>query len=150
MGEKIDRAVMPGVQGGTFMNVVAAKAIACQEAMHPSFVTYQKQVVKNAQAMAKEFQNLGYRVVSGGTDTHLFLVDLADKGLTGKQAEQLLESHGIYVNRNLIPFDSKPPLEASGIRIGTPAITSVGITEEVAMEIVRKIDKFLTFNCFSM
>lgn len=135
----IDRAVMPGTQGGAFMNVIAAKAVACQQAQSPEFVEYQKQVIKNAQIMAQSFIKLGYEVVSGGTDTHLFLIDVRPLGLTGKQAEQILEAVGIFVNRNAIPFDTSSPLLGGGIRIGTAAITTRGAIEKDCEQIVDLI-----------
>ncbi len=122
----IDRAVMPGIQGGAFMHVIAAKGVACQEAQTVEFVAYQKQVVKNAQCMAQAFVQRGYEVVSGGTDTHLFLIDVRPLGLSGKEVEDVLQSVGIFVNRNAIPFDTNPPLVAGGIRIGSAAITTRG------------------------
>ena len=141
--QAIDRAVMPGIQGGPCMYVIAAKAIAFKLATSKEFATYQQQVIANAQAMAEAFVDLGYRIVSNGTDTHLFLIDLRSKNITGKDAEVLLESHGIYVNRNVIPYDSAPPTIASGIRIGTPFITSQGTKETNMKTIAHKIDKIL-------
>lgn len=138
--KKIDRMLMPGMQGGALMNHVAAKAVAVLEAMQPEFKMYQQQVVKNAQVMAQEFINCGYKVITGGTDNHLFLIDVMPLGLNGRQVEQLLESHGIFVNRNAIPFDTQPPLHPSGIRIGTAAMTTMGMDEQQAIEIVAKID----------
>ncbi len=139
----LDKTVMPGMQGGPFMHVIAAKAVCFYEALQPSFKEYQEQVVKNSQAMAKAFQDLGYRIVSGGTDNHLFMVDLRSKNITGKKAELTLEQAGIIVNRNCIPNDHQKPWIASGIRIGTPAITTRGIKEEQAVEIVNLIDSAL-------
>jgi len=140
----IDRAVMPGTQGGPFMHAIAAKAIMFQNAMKPEFKKYQEQVIKNAQAMADEFKKLGYRIVSGGTDNHLFLIDLRSKNITGKDAELTLAKNGIYVNRNTIPFDPQSPFITSGIRIGTPFITSQGKTETNARKIAHKIDSILS------
>lgn len=142
--ERIDKAVMPGIQGGPFMNQIAAKAVAFHLASEPTFVTYQQQVLANARAMAQEFVTLGYRVVTGGTDNHLFLVDLRSKGITGRQAEQALEAIGIYVNRNTIPFDTEKPWITSGIRIGTPAMTTRGMDERLATEIVHMIHDVLS------
>jgi glycine hydroxymethyltransferase len=122
--KKIDSQVFPGMQGGPLMHVVAAKAIALKEAMAPDFLTYQEQIMKNARALALGMENRGYRLVTGGTDNHMVLVDLSSSGLTGRRATELLESIGITVNKNLIPFDQRPPSEASGIRIGSPALTS--------------------------
>lgn len=144
--KKIDRAVMPGSQGGTFMHVVAAKGIACAEALQPAFAKYQQQVVANAQAMAAEFKRLGYRIVSGGTDNHMLLIDITNLGMHGKQAEELLESFGIFVNRNTIPFDSKSPLLGSGIRIGAAAITTRGAVQEDVVAIVNIIHNILIAN----
>ena len=125
--EIIDSAVMPGVQGGPLMHIVAAKALALREALTPAFVRYQKQIVANAHALAHALQEGGLRVVSGGTDTHVMLLDLRTVGITGKQAEQLLDSAGITVNKNTIPFDTQSPLICSGIRLGTPALTTRGM-----------------------
>ncbi|MCX5924562.1 MAG: serine hydroxymethyltransferase [Candidatus Dependentiae bacterium] len=127
--QRIDRAVMPGIQGGAFMNVIAAKGVACAQASTPEFKEYQKQVIQNAQAMADVFTQHGYTVVSGGTDTHLFLIDVRPLGLTGKQVEEILETVGIFVNRNAIPYDSNSPMVAGGIRIGTAAIATRGATQ---------------------
>lgn len=136
---KIDKAVMPGSQGGTFMHVVAAKGIAAAEAMDSNFAAYQKQVIINAQAMAKELQSLGYRIISGGTDNHMFMCDITHLGINGKQAEHALESIGIFVNRNTIPFDRKSPMLGSGIRIGTAAITTRGATVQDVIKIAHLI-----------
>ncbi len=143
----LDRAVMPGTQGGPLMHVIAAKAAAFDEALQPSFKSYQKQVLKNAKAMANAFKTLGYRIVSDGTDTHLFLVDLRSKfpatateKVTGDIVEKTLEKCSIVLNRNLIPFDPEKPLVTSGIRIGTPAITTRGFKEEEAEQLVQLID----------
>ncbi len=141
--EKIDRAIMPGTQGGPFMHTIAAKAVCFYEAMQPSFITYQKQVIKNAQAMAKVFADLGYRIVSGGTDNHLFIVDLSSKNITGLEAEQRLADNGINVSRSCIPFDTQKPWITSGIRIGTPAITTRGYKETDAQQLVERIDHIL-------
>jgi len=123
---RLDAAVFPGMQGGPLMHVIAAKAVAFQEAMQPEFVSYQQAVVANAKTLAAELSRNGLRLVSGGTENHLVLVDLSAAGLTGKQAEEALEAAGIAVNRNAIPFDTRPPQQASGIRLGTPAVTSRG------------------------
>ena len=140
LGKKIDRMLMPGMQGGALMNHVAAKATAALLAMQPSFSTYQQQVVRNAKVMTQEFVARGYKVLTDGTDTHLFLIDLTSTGLNGRQVEQLLEPLNIFVNRNAIPFDTQPPLHPSGIRIGTPAITTMGATEKDVVSIVDMID----------
>ena len=127
--KEVDRAVFPTVQGGPLMHVVAAKAVCLLEAMQPDFVTYQKQVVANAQALAKGMIDEGYRVVSGGTDTHVMLVDVFSKGVRGKEAEAALDRARITVNKNTIPFDVNPPLNPSGIRLGSPAVTTRGFRE---------------------
>jgi glycine hydroxymethyltransferase len=125
----LDRALFPGVQGGPLMHVIAAKAVCFKEAMEPGFVEYQRQIVANAQRLARSLSAAGFRLVSGGTDNHLMLVDVFSKGITGKVAEAALGKAGITVNKNAIPFDQNPPMVASGIRIGTPAITSRGMRE---------------------
>ena len=125
----LDRAVFPGVQGGPLMHIVAAKAVCFREAMEPSFADYQRQIVANAMRLAASLAGHGFRLVSGGTDNHLMLVDVFLKGLTGKVAEAALGKAGITVNKNAIPFDQNPPMVASGIRIGTPAITTRGMRE---------------------
>jgi glycine hydroxymethyltransferase len=139
--KKIDRALMPGMQGGALMNQVAAKAVAALQAMQPEFTIYQQQVVRNAQVMAQEFIDRGYKVITSGTDNHLFLIDLTPTGLNGRQVEQLLEQVNIFVNRNAIPFDTKPPLHPSGIRIGTAAMTTMGAQEKDVVAIVDFIDR---------
>ncbi|HBR70460.1 TPA: serine hydroxymethyltransferase [Candidatus Dependentiae bacterium] len=140
----IDRAVMPGIQGGPFMHAIAAKSIMFQLAMTPEFKKYQQQVIINAQTMAEEFKKLNYRIVSGGTDNHLFLIDLRSKNITGKDAEIALANQSIYLNRNTIPFDPQSPFITSGIRIGTPFITSQGKTESDVIGIVHKINQILS------
>jgi glycine hydroxymethyltransferase len=125
----LDRALFPGVQGGPLMHIIAAKAICFKEAMEPGFVEYQRQIVANAQRLARGLSAAGFRLVSGGTDNHLMLVDVFSKGITGKVAEAALGKAGITVNKNAIPFDQNPPMVASGIRIGTPAVTSRGMRE---------------------
>lgn len=125
----IDKAVFPGIQGGPLMHVIAAKAVAFKEAMTPEFKEYQEQIIKNAKALAERLGEKGIRLVSGGTDNHLFLCDLRPLSLTGKEAENLLDSVGITVNKNAIPFDEQPPTITSGIRIGTPAVTTRGMKE---------------------
>ncbi len=125
----LDRALFPGVQGGPLMHIIAAKAVCFKEAMGPGFVEYQRQIVANAQRLARGLSDAGFRLVSGGTDTHLMLVDVFSKGLTGKVAEAALGKAGITVNKNAIPFDKNPPMVASGIRIGTPAVTTRGMRE---------------------
>jgi glycine hydroxymethyltransferase len=125
----VDQAVFPGIQGGPLMHVIAAKAVSFREALHPSFRAYQRQIVSNARALAEGLAKRGYRMVSGGTDNHLMLVDLSDKGVTGAQAEVVLGAAGIICNKNLIPFDTRRPAETSGIRLGTPAVTTRGLKE---------------------
>ncbi|MDZ7757600.1 serine hydroxymethyltransferase [Rhodohalobacter sp.] len=141
--EVLDSAVFPGSQGGPLMHVIAAKAVAFGEALQPDFKEYQKQVKANAKVMAEEFTNLGYDLVSGGTDNHLILVDLRSKGLTGKVAEESLDEAGITVNKNMVPFDTESPFITSGIRIGTPALTTRGFKENEFRSVVELIDQVL-------
>jgi len=129
-GPEVDRNVFPGIQGGPLMHVIAAKAVALKEAQQPQFKRYQHQIILNAHQLAETLKSKGFRLVSGGTDNHLLLVDLSDKGLSGKQAAETLERAGICCNRNLIPFDSSPPAQTSGIRLGTPAVTTRGMKEK--------------------
>lgn len=136
-GKLIDKIVFPGIQGGPHMNIIAAKAVCFKEALEPRFKTYQQQVVLNAKVMARVFAERGFRVVSGGTDNHLLLVDVSSQGLTGAQAEKILEEAGITVNKNAIPFDPLPPKITSGIRIGTPAITTRGLKEKEVEEVAN-------------
>jgi len=131
----IDSAVFPGIQGGPLMHVIAAKAVALKKAMSEEFRGYQRQIIANARHLSDSMKNRGYRIVSGGTDNHLFLVDLVNKGVTGKEAQEALEESGIMINKNLIPFDAKGPNVTSGIRIGTPAVTTRGMKER-EMEII--------------
>lgn len=140
-GKAIDKAVFPGIQGGPLMHIIAAKAVAFKEALQPEFKTYQQQIVKNAAAMAEEFRKLGIKMVSGGTDNHLILLDLTDTDVTGKQLTELLDEVHITVNKNAIPFDKQKPFVTSGIRIGTPAITSRGMKEAEARKIAQLIAK---------
>lgn len=140
----IDKAVMPGIQGGPLMHHIAAKAVAFKEALEPKFITYQKQVIANAQAMANRFIEKGYTIVSHGTDNHLMIVDLRNKNITGKDAENLLATVGICLNKNCIPYDPEKPFVTSGIRIGTPAITTRGMKEYEAQIIVDYIDATLS------
>jgi glycine hydroxymethyltransferase len=125
----LDRAVFPGLQGGPLMHIIAAKAVALKEALTEDFRAYQRQIVVNARALAGRLTGNGLRIVSGGTDNHLFLLDVSKVGLTGKIAEKALEASGLTVNKNTIPYDPNPPLVASGIRIGTPALTTRGMKE---------------------
>lgn len=143
LAKKIDKMLMPGMQGGALMNHVAAKAVAALEALQPEFSSYQQQVIKNAQAMAQAFMDKGYNVITGGTDNHMFLLDMRPTGLNGRQVEQLLESSHIFVNRNAIPFDTQPPLHPSGIRIGTPTITTQNADEDECRKIVTQIDEII-------
>jgi glycine hydroxymethyltransferase len=140
---KINQAVFPGMQGGPLMHVVAAKAICFGEALQPGFKAYAAQVIANARVVAHELQTRGFRLVSGGTDNHLMLVDVTSRGLTGKIAEQALDRAGITVNRNAIPFDTRPPLDPSGIRIGTPALTTRGMREPEMRQIAAWIGDVL-------
>jgi glycine hydroxymethyltransferase len=142
-GQKINQAVFPGVQGGPLMHVIAAKAVAFGEALKPEFRSYAAQVVANAKTLAHELQRQGFRVVSSGTDNHLMLVDVVSVGVTGKTAEQALDAAGITVNKNMIPFDTRPPLDPSGIRIGTPALTTRGMREPEMRAIAGWIGKIL-------
>ena len=133
--KKLNSTIFPGIQGGPLMHVIAAKAVALKEAMEPAFTEYQKQVLQNARAMAEVMMGRGYKVVSGGTDDHLFLVDLIDKGLTGKQADAALGAANITVNKNAVPNDPQSPFVTSGIRVGTPAMTTRGFGENEAREL---------------
>ncbi len=142
-GKAIDKAVFPGIQGGPLMHIIAAKAVAFKEALTPEFKQYQAQIIKNAAAMAEEFKKLGVKMVSGGTDNHLILLNLTDKNITGKELEKLLDGVHITVNKNAIPFDTQKPFVTSGIRIGTPAVTSRGMKEEEARTIARLIAKVI-------
>lgn len=142
--KKINKVIFPGIQGGPLMHIIAAKAVAFNEALAPEFKEYQKQVVKNANTLSEELKKGGLRIVSGGTDNHMILVDLTNKGLTGKVAEKILEEANITVNKNGIPYDTKSPFVTSGIRIGAPALTTRGMKEEqmkeVAALILRALD----------
>jgi glycine hydroxymethyltransferase len=140
---RVDAAVFPGMQGGPLMHVIAAKAVAFYEAMQPEFISYQRAILENTQVLAVELQRLGFRLVSGGTDTHLILIDLRSVGITGKAAEESLDDVGISVNRNNIPFDPRPPQVASGIRLGTPAVTTRGLGPPQMRQIALLIHKRL-------
>jgi glycine hydroxymethyltransferase len=142
--KKIDSRIFPGIQGGPLMHAIAGKAVALKEAMRPEFRTYQENVIKNAARLAEELSAKGYRIVSGGTDNHLMLVDLSEKGITGKEAEIALEKAGITVNKNLIPHDTKSPFVTSGVRIGTPAATTRGMKETEMKNLSEFIDSALT------
>ncbi len=140
----INKAIFPGTQGGPLEHIIAAKAVALKLAMQPEFVEYQKQVVKNAKALAKALSDRGYRLIAGGTDNHLLIIDLRAKGITGRKAERLLDKVGITTNKEAIPFDPLPPTKASGLRLGTPALTTRGMKED-DMEIVAElIDRAIT------
>ena len=141
--KEIDRNLFPGVQGGPLVHIIAAKAVAFLEALQPDFRLYQEQVIQNARALAQEMKDAGHRIVSGGTDNHLFLVDVFARGLTGRDAEKALESAHITVNKNTIPYDANPPMKASGIRLGTPALTTRGMKEPEMQVVARIIDRVL-------
>jgi len=143
ISELIDSMVMPGIQGGPLMHIIAAKAVAFGEALKPEFKEYTKSVVKNAKTMAEEFMSLDYHLISGGTDTHVMLIDLTNKNITGKAAENALEKAGITVNKNMVPFDQRSPFITSGIRIGTPAITTRGMGIAEMRKIVKLIDSII-------
>lgn len=140
----LDRMVMPGIQGGPLMHIIAAKAVAFKEAMEPEFKEYQKRIVANARAMSEEFAKLGYHLVAGGTDTHLMLLSFIEKGITGKDVEKALDAASITTNKNAVPFDPQPPLVTSGIRIGTPAVTTRGMEPDEMRQIARMIDKVIS------
>ena len=141
--ELLDSAVFPGTQGGPLMHVIAAKGVAFLEALQPSFVDYQKQVILNAKSMANAFLQKGYHLVSGGTDNHLILLDLRNKGINGTQAEKALDKARITVNKNMVPFDTESPMVTSGIRIGAPAMTTRGFKEQEFLMVVDMIDRAL-------
>ncbi|NOX37299.1 MAG: serine hydroxymethyltransferase [Calditrichaeota bacterium] len=143
ISEIIDSTVMPGIQGGPLMHIIAAKAVAFQEALQPSFKEYARQIVRNAKALADELIRLGYDIVSGGTDNHLMLVDLTATGITGRDAEDALHAAGITVNKNMVPFDERSPFVTSGIRLGTPALTTRGFREDEMRRVARLIDRVL-------
>ena len=138
--KKIDSAIFPGTQGGPLMHIIAAKAVAFHEALQPGFKEYQEQIVKNAKALAKAMEKRGFRIVSGGTDNHLFMVDLRPKNISGKDTATLLDGVKITVNKNLIPFDPQPPTVTSGIRVGTPAVTTRGMKEAEMDRIAELMD----------
>ncbi|HDS09156.1 MAG TPA: aminotransferase class I/II-fold pyridoxal phosphate-dependent enzyme, partial [Firmicutes bacterium] len=142
----IDKLTFPGIQGGPLMHVIAAKAVCFKEALTEEFKFYQKQIRKNAQTLSNELENFGFRLVAGGTDTHLMLLDMTPKELSGKKAEKALEEAGITVNKNTIPFDTRKPFVTSGVRIGTPAVTTRGMKEDemkvIAGFISRAIDNY--------
>jgi glycine hydroxymethyltransferase len=142
-GGLIDKMLFPGIQGGPLMHIIAAKALCFKEALTPAFKEYQSQIIKNAKALADELMGLGFDLVSGGTENHLLLVDLSREGISGREAEEALERAGIVVNKNSIPFDPKPPAITSGIRLGTPALTTRGMKEEEIKEVARMIGEVL-------
>ncbi len=144
MSELIDSMVMPGIQGGPLMHVIAAKAVSFKEALEGNFLDYAKQVIKNAQAMANKLITMDYKVISGGTDNHLMLIDLRNKNISGKAAQETLDEVGITCNKNSVPFDDKSPLVTSGIRIGTPALTTRGMKESEMERIADMINKVIS------
>ena len=139
----VDKLLFPGIQGGPLMHVIAAKAVAFNEALSPAFTRYQQQVIANAKVLAQGLLDCGYKIVSGGTDTHLMLMNLADNGITGKEADAALGTAGIIVNKNAVPYDEKPPAVASGIRLGTPVVSTRGMREAEMREIVGLVDRVL-------
>jgi glycine hydroxymethyltransferase len=144
MSELIDSMVIPGVQGGPLMHVIAAKAVAFKEALDEKFKTYAEQVIKNAQALSKKLVDYGFKVISGGTDNHLMLIDLRNKNMTGKAAQEMLDEVGITTNKNAVPWDDKSPLITSGIRIGTPALTTRGMKEKEMEKIAEMINEVIS------
>ena len=143
LAKKVDSAVFPGTQGGPLQHVIAGKAVAAEEALTPAFRAYARSVVANCKAMAAEFMAMGYRVVTGGTDNHLFLLDLTDTGLTGKEVQEELDRCGITLNKNCVPGDRRSPFQTSGVRIGTAAMTTRGYTAEDFCRIARRIDEVI-------
>lgn len=143
LAKKVDSAVFPGMQGGPLEHVIAGKAVAAEEALTPAYRTYIHNVVANCKAMAAEFTAMGYRVVTGGTDNHLFLLDLTDTGLTGGEVQERLDGCGITLNKNCVPGDKRPPSQTSGVRIGTAAMTTKGYTAEDFCRVARRIDEVL-------
>jgi glycine hydroxymethyltransferase len=142
-GAAIDKVVFPGMQGGPLVHIIAAKAVCFHEAMQPTFRDYAKQVVSNAKALAESLAGEGFRIISGGTDTHLMLIDVFSKGMLGSEAEKALGEAGITVNKNAIPFDTNPPMKPSGIRIGSPALTTRGMKEGEMRQVARWIAEVL-------
>lgn len=142
--ELLDSGVFPGTQGGPLVHIIAAKAVAFDEALRPDFKSYQIQVIKNAKAMGERFMEMGYNLISGGTDNHLILIDLRNKGVTGKQAEEALSKAEITVNKNMVPFDTESPFVTSGIRVGAPAMTSRGLKESEFRRIAELMDMVIT------
>ena len=144
LGKKINSAVFPGLQGGPLMHIIAAKAIAFNEALQPDFKVYAQQVIDNAKTMSEALLSKDYKLISGGTDTHVVLIDLSNKNVTGKVAEQSLEKAGITVNKNMVPFDKRSPFVTSGVRIGSPAITTRGMKQDEMVKIIDFIDEIIT------
>jgi glycine hydroxymethyltransferase len=142
--EVLDSAVFPGTQGGPLMHIIAAKGVAFGEALQPEFRSYQQQVLANAKAMGTRFMELGYNLISGGTDNHLILIDLRTKGITGKLAEEALTRAEITVNKNMVPFDTESPFVTSGIRVGAPAMTTRGLLEEDFIHVANLMDRVIT------
>ena len=143
LAKKIDSAVFPGMQGGPLQHVIAGKAVAAEEALTPSYRTYIHNVVANCKAMAAEFSAMGYHVVTGGTDNHLFLLDLTETGLTGKALQEELDHRGITLNKNCVPGDQRSPFQTSGVRIGTAAMTTKGYTAEDFCRVAHRIDEVI-------
>jgi glycine hydroxymethyltransferase len=139
----LDRSVFPGIQGGPLVHIIAAKAVSFHEAMQPEFREYQAQIIRNAKALAQAVADEGFRIVSGGTDNHVFMTDVFSKGITGKDGQNWLEAANITVNKNTIPFDTQKPMVASGLRIGTPAVTTRGLREPDMKTIARLIARVL-------
>jgi len=144
VSELLNSAVMPGIQGGPLMHIIAAKALAFGEALDPSFKLYAQNIINNAKVMSNELLSKGYKLISGGTDTHVILIDLSNKNVPGKSAEKALEKAGITVNKNMVPFDERSPFITSGIRIGTPAITTRGMGNDEMTKIVQLIDDVIS------
>jgi glycine hydroxymethyltransferase len=142
--KKIDSQIFPGLQGGPLMHVIAAKAVCFKEALEPAFVEYAKQIKANAKVLERKFTEFGYRLMFGGTDNHLLLIDVTPKGITGKDAEEALDKAGITLNKNMIPDDTRSPFNPSGIRLGTPALTTRGMKELEMEQIAELIDRVLT------
>ncbi len=142
-GRAVDKMIFPGIQGGPLVHVIAAKAVAFKEALTPEFREYQSAVVENAKVLAGELVARGYNIVSGGTDNHMMLIDLSNKGITGKEAEEALDRAGITVNKNAVPFDERPPAVTSGMRLGTPSVTTRGMGQKEMVLIAELIDGVL-------
>lgn len=144
LAKQLDKSIFPGIQGGPLMHVIAAKAVCFKQAMQEDFLSYQKQIKENAIALAQKLMEMDYKLVSDGTDNHLMLIDLRNKGINGKQAEKALEDSGITVNKNAVPFDTQPPMITSGIRVGTPAMTTRGMKEKEMVIIAELIDRVIS------